>query len=176
MILAVLSGCQGEQPEQRVQEGTELALQIASAAFNADGTIPQRYTCDGEDLSPPLFWSEPPPGTQSFALICDDPDAPAGTWDHWVLFNIPATTRSVPEGVPADPVVKGAGMHGSNSWERLGYGGPCPPEGGAHRYYFRLYALDANLDLEPGAGKEDVDKAMRGHILAQGQLMARYGR
>ena len=176
MILALLSGCQNGQPERQVQAGTGIALQIRSDAFEADGTIPQRYTCDGEDLSPPLSWSEPPAGTQSLVLVCDDPDAPAGTWDHWVLFNIAATTHSLPEGIPADPVVKGAGTHGSNSWDRLGYGGPCPPKGAAHRYYFRLYALDTNLDLDPGAEKKDVEKAIEGHILAQGQLMGRYGR
>ena len=176
LILSVLAGCQGKQPERQIQEGTGTALPIESDAFEAERTIPQRYTCDGEDLSPPLSWAEPPSGTLSLVLICDDPDAPIGTWDHWVLFNIPATARSLPEEVPADPIVEGAGVHGSNSWDRLGYGGPCPPKGGAHRYYFRLYALDTKLDLEPGAGKKDVEKAMQGHILAQGQLMGRYGR
>jgi Raf kinase inhibitor-like YbhB/YbcL family protein len=176
LILAVLSACQGEQPQQPEPPGTELELAIESSAFEMEGTIPKRYTCDGGDVSPPLSWSEPPAGTQSLVLICDDPDAPIGTWDHWVLFNIPAAVRSLPEGVAADEVIEGVGTHGTNSWRRLGYGGPCPPEGPAHRYYFKLYALDTALDLDPGADKQDVEKAMTEHILAQGQLMARYGR
>jgi hypothetical protein len=176
LILTVLSGCQGEQPQQPEPQGTEMELTIESSAFEMEGTIPKQYTCAGEDVSPPLSWSELPVGTQSLVLVCDDPDAPMGTWDHWVLFNIPAAVRSLPEGVTADPVIEGVGTHGNNSWRRLGYGGPCPPEGPAHRYYFKLYALDTTLDLDPGADKRDVEKAMTGHILAQGQLMARYGR
>lgn len=151
-------------------------MRVESDAFKAEETIPQRYTCDGEDLSPPLSWSEPPAGTQGLVLIGDDPDAPVGTWDHWVLFNIPAATRSLPEGIPADPVIDGVGTHGSNGWHRLGYGGPCPPKGGAHRYYFKLYALDTTLNLDPGASKKDVETAIEGHILAEGQLIGLYGR
>jgi hypothetical protein len=109
-------------------------------------------------------------------LIFDDVDAPAGTWVHWVIFDMPAGALSLPEGVPADPVVDGLGVHGSNSWQDLGYGGPCPPKGGPHRYTFRLYALDTVLDLDAGAGRADLDKAMEGHILGTGQLMGRYGR
>jgi hypothetical protein len=176
LILAILSACQGKQPERQVPRGTEGALALESSAFEMEGTIPERYTCEGEDVSPPLSWSEPPAGAQSLVLICDDPDAPIGTWDHWVVFNIPASVRSLPEGVAADEMIEGVGTHGTNSWGRLGYGGPCPPEGPAHRYYFKLYALDTTLDLEPGADKKEIEKAMTGHILAQGQLMARYGR
>lgn len=176
VLLAILCGCQAQPPEGEEQEQTGITLQIESDAFKAEGTIPQPYTCDGEDLSPPLSWSDPPAGTQSLALVCVDPDAPAGTWDHWVLFNIPASIRSLPEGISADPVVEGLGTHGSNSWRRLGYGGPCPPQGAAHRYIFRLYALDTNLDLDPGASRNDVEKLMKGHILAEGQLLGEYGR
>jgi Raf kinase inhibitor-like YbhB/YbcL family protein len=176
LILAVLSACQGEQPQQPEPPRAELELTIESNAFEMEGNIPKRYTCDGEDVSPPLLWSEPPAGTQSLVLVCDDPDAPSGTWDHWLLFNIPAAVRSLPEGVAAVEVIEGVGVHGTNSWRRLGYGGPCPPEGPAHRYYFKLYALDVALGLDPGAEKQDVEKAMTGHVLAQGQLMARYGR
>jgi hypothetical protein len=174
LILAALSACQGTQPELQTGPGT--ALQLESSAFEDQGAIPQRFTCDGEDLSPPLSWSEPPTGTQSLVLLFDDPDAPVGTWDHWTLFNIGATLRSLPEGIPADAVVTGIGMHGSNSWRRLGYGGPCPPKGRTHRYFFKLYALDTLLDLGTGAGKAEIEKAMKGHVLAQGQLMGRYGR
>lgn len=176
LILFALSTCQGGGEEQQVPESVGTVLQVESSAFEAGGDIPTRYTCDGEDVSPPLSWSEPPPGTQSLALLCDDPDAPAGTWNHWVLFNVPATTRSLPEGVPADGVVEGLGVQGSNSWQRLGYGGPCPPGGAPHRYEFKLYALDTTLELEAGASKGDVEKAIEGHILAEGQLTGRYGR
>jgi Raf kinase inhibitor-like YbhB/YbcL family protein len=174
VLLTASSACSGEQPKA-VDDAAE-ALLLESEAFEAEGTIPQPYTCDGSDLSLPLSWSEPPAGTQSLALIFDDVDAPAGTWVHWVIFDIPAETRSLPEGVPTDPVVAGLGVHGSNSWGRLGYGGPCPPKGGPHRYTFRLYALDTVLDLDSGASRAELDKAMEGHILATGQLMGRYSR
>jgi len=176
-ILAVLlTACQTAQPEGVVQEGTVATLQVESSAFEEDQAIPRQYTCDGADLSPPVSWSASPEATQSFVLILDDPDAPAGTWDHWILFNIPATTRSLPEAVPADENVEGIGVHGSNSWRNLGYGGPCPPSGPAHSYSFRVYALDSILDLEAGARKRDVEQAMIGHVLATGQLIGRYGR
>jgi hypothetical protein len=151
-------------------------MQLQSSAFPAGEPIPRQFTCDGNDISPPLSWSEPPAGTQSLALILDDPDAPAGTWDHWILFNIPAAVRSLPEGIPPDEVVEGIGTQGSNSWKRLGYGGPCPPQGATHRYEFRLYALDTVLALDPGTNKEDLEKSMSGHILAIGRLIGRYDR
>jgi len=179
-ILALLFGsiaCGGKQPQphQAVDESAGTLL-VESDAFEAEGTIPQLYTCDGNDISPPLSWSELPAGTQSLAFIFDDVDAPAGTWVHWVIFNIPADARSLPEGVPTDPVVAGLGVHGSNSWGNLGYGGPCPPKGGPHRYTFRLYALDTVLDLDAGVDRAGLDGAMEGHILSTGQLMGRYGR
>jgi Raf kinase inhibitor-like YbhB/YbcL family protein len=174
-ILAVLSAC-GSQPEQPAEEEVAMELQVESSAFEDGATIPVRYTCDGEDISPPLSWSEPPAGTESLVLIGDDPDAPAGTWVHWVLFNLPATARSLPEGLPAGEVVEGGGVQGNNGWMRLGYGGPCPPRGSTHRYPFKLYALDTTLELDAGASKKDVEEAMAGHILAQGQIMARYER
>jgi Raf kinase inhibitor-like YbhB/YbcL family protein len=137
--------------------------------------IPKRFTCDGEDLSPPLSWSGLPAGTRSLALICDDPDAPVGTWDHWVLFNIPATVTGLPENVPAKASLDDGSVHGNNSWGRPGYGGPCPP-GGTHRYFFKLYALDTELNLKTGATKSQLVKAMEGHILDQAQLMGKYRR
>jgi Raf kinase inhibitor-like YbhB/YbcL family protein len=109
-------------------------------------------------------------------LVVEDPDAPVGTWDHWVLFNIPAATRLLPEGVSPDAPPSEVGIHGSNSWHQLGYGGPCPPAGSAHRYFFRLYALDTDLDLEAGSTKKEVKQAMEGHILGRGSLMGRYQR
>lgn len=150
-------------------------MELKSPAFGYGQSIPTRYTCDGEDISPPLEWSDPPANTRSFALIMDDPDAPVGVWDHWVLFNIRSETRSLPEGIPPDADLIQGGRHGRNSWKRLGYGGPCPP-GGTHRYFFRLYALDTVLELPPGASKENVLKAIEGHILAQAELMGMYQR
>jgi Raf kinase inhibitor-like YbhB/YbcL family protein len=178
-ILALLAGsmaCTGEQPQPQAVDESAGTLLLESEAFEVGGNIPQRYTCDGNDVSPALRWSEPPPGTQSLALIFDDLDAPAGTWVHWVMFNIPAATLSLPEGVPADAMVAGLGAQGSNSWGNLGYGGPCPPKGGPHRYTFRLYALDTVLDLDAGAHRADLDKAMEGHILGRGELMGQYSR
>ena len=173
-LLAASIACNGEQPPAAGQSVGTLLLE--SEAFEAGGTIPQRHTCDGDDISPALSWSEPPPGTQSLALIFDDVDAPVRTWIHWVIFNLPADARVLPEGVPADPSVAGLGMHGANSWKRLGYGGPCPPKGNPHRYTFRLYALDTVLDLDAGASRAELDSAMEGHILAEGRLMGLYGR
>jgi Raf kinase inhibitor-like YbhB/YbcL family protein len=158
------------------EEVAGVSFPLRSEAFEAGQPIPVRYTCDGEDLSPPLAWAEPPAGTQSLALIADDPDAPVGTWVHWVAFNLPAGTRALPEGVPAAEALPGGGLQGSNSWKRLGYGGPCPPGRSEHRYFFRLYALDATLDLEPGADSRALRDAMDGHVLGQGELMGRYGR
>jgi Raf kinase inhibitor-like YbhB/YbcL family protein len=141
-----------------------------------EGDIPKKHTCDGPDVSPALQWTDPPAGTRTFGLVMDDPDAPGGTWVHWVLFNIPGQLRALPEGVPKDPVLKDGTRQGQNDFRRPGYGGPCPPRGPAHRYYFRLYALDSGLDLPAGAKKADLEKAMKGHVLAEAQLMGRYKR
>lgn len=167
----ILAGC-GEVPA--APSGMP-ALALTSPAFVAGEAIPTTYTCDGEDISPPLQWDAPPAGTQSFVLIMDDPDAPAGTWVHWVLFNIPAEARGLDGGIPSEPALADGARHGNNSWRRPGYGGPCPPSG-THRYYFRLYAVDMSLDLAPGATKADVLAAIEGHILAQGELIGTYSR
>ena len=152
-----------------------MPFELTSAAFTPGEPIPPKYSCDGEDISPPLQWSEPPPGTQSLALIADDPDAPMGTWVHWVLYNLPAETQALPEAIPADADLSAAGRHGQNSWRRLGYGGPCPPSG-THRYFFKLYALDTTLDLAAGASKKQILQLMAGHILAQAEMMGVYSR
>lgn len=152
-----------------------MAIQLISQAFSEGAMIPTRYTCDGEDVSPPLSWTDLPPETGSFALICEDPDAPVGTWDHWVLFNLPASATGLPEAVPATATLDDGSVHGNNSWGRLGYGGPCPP-GGTHRYIFSLFALDIKLDLKSGATKSGLLKAMEGHILARTRLMGKYRR
>lgn len=152
-----------------------MALELNSPVFNKGELIPRKYTCDGDDISPPLQWSDFPGGTKSFALICDDPDAPVGTWDHWVLYNIPAKMSALPEGVSSDADLSDGSRNGRNSWGQLGYGGPCPP-GGTHRYFFKLYALDSVLGLASGASKYQLLRAMEGHILAQAELMGRYSR
>ena len=154
-----------------------MAMHLTSAEFEAGGTIPTAYTCDGADTSPALAWTGVPGGTQSFALIVDDPDAPSGTFTHWVLFNLPAQATGLPEDVPRESTLDSGARQGTNSFQKIGYGGPCPPRNhGAHRYYFKLYALDAMLDLASGASKEDLTAAMQGHVLAEGELMARYAR
>jgi Raf kinase inhibitor-like YbhB/YbcL family protein len=150
-----------------------MALELTSTAFSEGATIPKQYTGDGKDTSPPLRWSDPPGQARSFALICDDPDAPRGTWVHWVLFNLPADTRALSEGVAETHL---GARQGKNDFGKLGYGGPAPPKGRPHRYYFKLYALDAMLDLPAGATKEHLLAAMEGHIVAEGQLMGRYQR
>jgi Raf kinase inhibitor-like YbhB/YbcL family protein len=153
-----------------------MAFQISSPAFGNNSPIPKRHTCDGENRSPELTWTGAPAETESFALICDDPDAPMGTWVHWVMFAIPATCAKLGEGVPAQAQMPDGAIQGINSWGKPGYGGPCPPRGKPHRYYFKLYALDAALSLSPQATKQTLLDALRGHVLAESQWMGTYGR
>jgi len=153
-----------------------MAFELASSAFAAGATIPTKHTCDGPDLSPPLSWSGAPAGTKSFALVCDDPDAPVGNWVHWVLYDLPAGTTQLPEGVAATATLPAGGRQGVNDFKRTGYGGPCPPRGKPHRYLFKLYALDAKLDLAPGATKRALLDALKGHTLGEAELMGRYQR
>lgn len=152
-----------------------MSIQLTSDAFAPEGPIPALYSCTGSDISPALTWSEPPTGTQSFALIMDDPDAPVGTWVHWVLFNIPASSRGLPEAISSEGTLSDGSLHGKNSGGNPGYNGPCPPSG-THRYFFKLYALDEMLDLSSGADKGELLKAMEGHILAQGELMGTFSK
>jgi Raf kinase inhibitor-like YbhB/YbcL family protein len=154
-----------------------MAFMLTSAAFPDGAGIPVKYTCDGVDVSPPLTWSGAPAGTGSFALIVDDPDAPAGTWVHWVLYNLPAAVSELPENIAkVESLDLEGARQGRNDFRRPGYGGPCPPPGPAHRYFFKLYALGAPLTLRAGAQKRDVEAAMEGHVLATAQLMGTYGR
>lgn len=153
-----------------------MALQLRSPDFTSGGTIPKQFTCDGADISPSLEWSDPPAGTQSFALITDDPDAPVGTWVHWVLFDLPAKARALAQNLPKKEEMADGSRHGRNDFGKIGYGGPCPPLGAPHRYFFKIYALDTKLNLKAGATKKDVERAQQGHILAQGEWMGRYGR
>ena len=167
-----VSGC-GKTADHEGQGGT---MQLSSSAFREGEKIPVRYTGDGDDRSPPLAWPDPPEGTASFAVICDDPDAPGRIWVHWVFFNISPDRRGLDEGIPSEGTLGDRSRHGKNDFGNLGYGGPAPPRGKPHRYYFKLYALDTMLSLQPGAIKDDLLKAMKGHILAEGQLMGKYQR
>jgi Raf kinase inhibitor-like YbhB/YbcL family protein len=148
---------------------------LTSPEFVHEEAIPVKFSCDGEDISPPLQWIGSPEGTQSFALIMDDPDAPGGTWVHWVLYNIPPETRALTENILAEPTLADGSMHGENSRGRTDYGGPCPP-GGTHRYFFKLYALDILLEASPDIDASDLLNLMEGHILAETQLMGVYSR
>lgn len=147
-----------------------MTIQVTSSAFKEGEKIPRLFTCDDQNVSPALAWTDVPTNTVGLALIMDDPDAPAGTWVHWVLFNLS------PKLTGLDQAKDGGGIQGKNDFDKLGYGGPCPPRGSTHRYYIKVYALDKMLDLKSGTTKSQVESAMRGHILAQGQLMGRYGR
>lgn len=164
-----------DQANSVTMGGKNMQIEVKSSVFEEGGMIPKQYTCDGADVSPPLTWTSIPEGTKSIALICDDPDAPMGTWVHWVLFNLPAGVNELPENVPSEKTLETGGVQGTNDFGNIGYGGPCPP-GGTHRYYFKLYALDRELNLHAGAKKKDLLKAMEGHIMAEGQLMGRYKR
>jgi Raf kinase inhibitor-like YbhB/YbcL family protein len=161
-------------PTETASEAMEpgLPFDLISTAFEQGESIPVQYSCDGEDISPSLAWGDPPDGTQTLVLIMDDPDAPGGTWDHWIVFNIPAELRELPEAMSVGEV---AATFGKNSGGRGDYGGPCPP-GGTHRYFFKLYAVDTSLSLDENANKGQVLAAMEGHILAETELMGTYSR
>lgn len=159
-----------------VPRGAVMAFELTSPAFAPGASIPARHTCDGDDLSPPLRWTDPPAGTRAFALVCDDPDAPRGRWVHWVLWGMPATATGLAEGVKADATLADGARHGRNDFGRLGHGGPCPPPGKPHRYVFTLFALDAVPALEPGATRSQLLDAIAGHVLGTAELTGRYGR
>lgn len=173
LVAMLLASCGVEG--QPLEEG-EMALSITSTAFEEGDKIPDKCTCQGEDISPPLAWSKPPEGTQSFVLIMDDQDAPGGMFTHWVIFNIPSDSRQLAEAIPTQAQLTTGALQGKNNFGRIGYGGPCPPPGRSHRYQFTLCALDQPLDLKAGASKKQVIDAMQGHILAQGQLTGTYQR
>ncbi len=188
LVMTVPPGCQRKDPLPAEDPARQI-IQLRSSAFADGGMVPKTFTCDGSDRSPPLEWSGVPAQAQSLVLICDDPDAPLGTWSHWVLFNLGPTAKALDDGVPPEEVIvagaaetPGSADHkppkarqGTNDFGKIGYGGPCPPRG-THRYFFRLYALDIELDLGSSATRSQVLKAMDGHILAEGKLMGRYQR
>jgi hypothetical protein len=152
-------------------------IQILSTAFLEGESIPVQYTCDGDNVSPPLRWGSIPKESQSLAVICEDPDAPSGVFVHWLVFNLPPIVGNLPEAVPATETLEETGaVQGRNDFNQIGYGGPCPPPGKPHRYFFRLYALDTRLQLQPGADKHALASAIQGHILAAGHLIGTYQR
>jgi Raf kinase inhibitor-like YbhB/YbcL family protein len=165
----------GNQAVAPTPDEKKAEIKVTSRAFQEGGMIPREYTCDGANVSPPLAWDSAPVKTESFALIADDPDAPGKTWVHWIVFNIASNTRELPGNVPAQDTIASGSNQGTNDFRKVGYGGPCPPSG-AHRYYFKLYALDTELALDSSATKDQLLKAMEGHALAQGQLMGKYQR
>lgn len=175
LLVSLTWGCGGGTVGVAAVEEAMMSLVLTSTAFQDGEAIPSKYTCDGQDVSPLLAWSAPPNGTKSFALIHDDPDAPMGTWVHWVVYNLPASVRQLPEAFPADQERPDGTRQGRTDFGRIGYGGPCPPSG-THRYVFKLYALDTVLSLAPGATKVAVEAAMQGYILAQAQLIGTYRR
>ena len=164
----VTAGC---SQEPKSAKGHVMKIQLTSAAFADGQPIPAKYTGDALDISPPLAWTNKPPGTKSFALIADDPDAPAGDWTHWVIYDLPPTAAALAEDTLKVPQLRNGAKQGLNDFKKTGYGGPAPPPGKAHRYYFKLYALDTMTGLAPGAAKKDLLKAMDGHVLGEGRVM-----
>jgi Raf kinase inhibitor-like YbhB/YbcL family protein len=174
--LAALPVRSGSQSQDRKKGAPAMSFALRSPDFANGANIPRAFTCDGEDRSPALEWTDAPPGTKTFALIADDPDAPAGTWVHWVIYNIPASAHALIGGLEKKEQLADGSRQGRNDFRKTGYNGPCPPPGKAHRYFFRLYALSTNLTLAAGAGKSDVERAMAAHILANAEWMGRYQR
>jgi Raf kinase inhibitor-like YbhB/YbcL family protein len=181
LLVLLLLSCAGQPqppappPPTNSPAGNTMEIKLTSAAFKEGQVIPPQYTCDGVNVSPGLEWSGVPKSAQTVAIICDDPDAPAGAWVHWVLYNLPAENIGLVENLPATPSLKAGGFQGKNDFGKIGYGGPCPPSG-THRYFFKIYALDSELPLKAGATKADVEKAMEGHVVLQGQLTGTYKR
>lgn len=184
LTACLLMGCGNMQKENQnanksmedtMSTGSVERLMLTSTAFKEGEMIPRKYSCDGADISPPLKWNSVPSQTKSLALIADDPDAPMGTWVHWVIFNIPPNLTELPEEVPTASSLPDGTLQGKNDFRNIGYGGPCPP-GGTHRYFFKLYALDAMLKLPAGSTKPNLLRAMQGHIVGEAQLMGKYSR
>ena len=172
LAVTALAGCRRKHYE--VVAGGAVTLQLTSASFH-DGRIPAVYTCDGADTSPQLAWTAPPSATKSFALLMADPDAPGNEFVHWVLYNLPANTRALPEGLPKLAQLSDGSLQGMNDFPKIGYGGPCPPHG-THHYVFVVYAVDTRLNLPAETTKSRVEEALKGHVLDHGELIGRYGR
>jgi Raf kinase inhibitor-like YbhB/YbcL family protein len=173
LLASFITACNDEaQPTK----GDPVKLHLTTTAFADGQPIPHRCAFDDDNFSPALQWSNVPPAAKSLALICDDPDAPMGTWVHWLVYDLPPTTTGLSEDVPKSPELPNGAKQGLNDFKRLGYGGPAPPPGKPHRYFFKLSALDVKLHLKPGLTKKELLKAMEGHVLAEGQLMGTYQR
>jgi Raf kinase inhibitor-like YbhB/YbcL family protein len=173
-LLGAKAPTQADAPGEPTQPVVKLSL--ASEAFTDGAVIPAHYSCEGDNLSPPLSWGNVPAGIRAFAMICEDPDAPVGTWDHWVIFNLPGEMTSLPAGVTTETKLGDGVRHGLNSWQRMGYGGPCPPPGKPHRYFFRLYALSAPVDLSDGVTKKELLEAIKPLTLGATKLMGTFSR
>ena len=172
----LLAGCRHNDPPESAAGAAAYAALTLSSSSLQDGRIPKDLTCDGGDQSPSLAWSAPPAQTRSLVLTETDPDAPGGTFTHWVLYNLPANTNGLPANVPKQGQLADGSLQGRNDFGKIGYGGSCPPHGSTHRYFFDLFALDTNVNLAAGATRAEVEDAMNTHVLARGKLMARYGR
>lgn len=172
ILILIISCIQQKEQESQIQNQQAIGvvnMKLVSSAFQHNSMMPSEFTCDGSDSSPPLSITDVPANAKSLVLIVDDPDAPVGTWDHWVVFNIPQSTKQIPQDTEPN------GVSGKNSWGKTGYGGPCPPSG-THRYFFKLYALDTILNLAQGATKKQIEAAMQKHILAKAELVGLYKR
>jgi Raf kinase inhibitor-like YbhB/YbcL family protein len=179
--LAILLACVAgftvaQQRNEFAAGGAPMAFTVKSSAFGAGAEIPKQFTCSGADVSPALDWSGALAKTASFALIMDDPDAPVGTWVHWVLWNLPPNAHSLPQDVAKREQLDDGSRQGTNDFRKIGYNGPCPPPGKPHRYFFRLYALDTKLNLAPGATRQELDTAMKGHVLGEAEYMGTFRR
>ena len=175
-VFAFIACATQAQPSKPPTSSRTMKLTLTTTAFQNGGAIPAKHTGDGADVSPSLSWADAPAGTKTFALICDDPDAPIGTWVHWVLWNLPASTTNLPEGVEKNHALPAGTQQGKNDFGNTSYGGPAPPRGKPHRYFFKLHALDTELDPEPGSKKKAVVKTMEGHVLAESEWMGTYQR
>jgi len=174
LLASPVTECACAAAQAAAQKTPEAKFQLTSSSFAADSAIPAKYTCDGANVSPALAWTEPPTGTQSFALVVDDPDVPNKTAIHWLIYDVPPTARALPEGVPTKAKLPDGSRQGKNDPGKIGYGGPCPAPGAAHHYFFKLYALDYQTGLKPKAKGAEVEAAIKGHILAQAELIARF--
>lgn len=174
-VMLVFISCKKDKASAQSQKGIPMTIQLTSTEFKQGGMIPRKFTCDGENISPELSWNNIPDSTKSLAIITEDPDAPMKTWIHWVIFNIPPSIHKLPEHVPTLKKLESGALQGTNDFRNIGFGGPCPPSG-THRYFFKIYALDSMLSLKAGSTKPELEKAMKSHILAEGELMGRYTR
>ncbi len=174
LLACLIAGAAGVMALHLMQAQGAQSMRLVSAAFAEGQPIPADYTCDGRNISPPLRWSGAPTGTRSLALICEDPDAPSGLWTHWVIYGLPGNMTELPEGVRAVENPPSGGRQGLNSFKRIGYGGPCPPVSRAHRYFFKIYALDDDVSLQTNASRADLIRALHGHVIAEGELMGVY--